>query len=208
MKTLTRNLMSAAVLLSGFTGAGLAQSLAQGDRDRLMSDMHATRKRFLDSIAGLSDKQWSFKPDDKVWSVAECAEHITLSEGFLFQNVTGRIMKTPAAPERKEEVKGKDELIMKGVRDRTAKFQAPEPIQPKTRQWPTIEAVSTEFRARRDKTIAYVQTTPDELRSHFFEHPAAKLLDGYQWMLLLSAHTDRHVSQIEEVKARPDFPKP
>ena len=31
-------------------------------------------------------------------------------------------------------------------------------------------------------------------------------MDGYQWLLLLSAHSGRHTEQIEEVKADPNFP--
>ena len=142
-----------------------------------------------------------------MWSVAECAEHITLSENFIFDLVTQKLMRTPAAPEKKELVKGKDEFIMKAIRDRSEKFQAPEPLKPATSQWPTVEAASKEFRARRDAHIAYVQTTGDDLRSHFLDHPAAKTADGYQWLILLSAHSDRHVAQILELKARPDFPK-
>jgi uncharacterized damage-inducible protein DinB len=200
MKTL---LFSLAVLASPC----LAETLTQGERDRLMSEMHATRKRFLDSIAGLSEKQWNFKPDEKTWSVAECAEHITLSENFIFDLVTQKLMQTPAAPEKKDLAKGKDEFMMTAIRDRSAKFQAPEPLKPSTRQWPTIDAVSKEFRARRDAHIAYVQTTQDDLRNHFLDHPVAKTADGYQWLIMVSAHSDRHVAQILELKARPDFPK-
>jgi hypothetical protein len=32
-------------------------------------------------------------------------------------------------------------------------------------------------------------------------------LDAYQWILLISAHSERHTKQIEEVKADPNFPK-
>ena len=195
------------LLFAAFLAPCFAETLTQGERDRLMSEMHATRKRFLDSIAGLSEKQWNFKPDDKTWSVAECAEHITLSENFIFDLVTQRLMKTPAAPEKKDLVKGKDEFMMTAIRDRSAKFQAPEPLKPATKQWPTIEGISKEFRTRRDAHIAYVQTTQDDLRSHFLDHPVAKTADGYQWLILVSSHSDRHVSQILEVKARPDFPK-
>jgi hypothetical protein len=32
-------------------------------------------------------------------------------------------------------------------------------------------------------------------------------LDAYQWMLFMAAHSKRHLAQIEEVKADPNFPK-
>jgi len=38
-------------------------------------------------------------------------------------------------------------------------------------------------------------------------YPHFGLLDGYPWLLLLSAHRARHSEQIEEVKADPNFPK-
>ena len=38
-----------------------AQTLTQHDREFAMSHLHATRKMFLDSIAGLTPEQWTFK---------------------------------------------------------------------------------------------------------------------------------------------------
>ena len=63
------------------------------------------------------------------------------------------------------------------------------------------------FKESRDKTIAYVDHTQDALRDHFFDHPAFGTMDGYQWILLISGHSNRHVLQINEVKADPNFPK-
>jgi hypothetical protein len=58
-----------------------------------------------------------------------------------------------------------------------------------------------------DWVLDYVRSGQDDLRHHVAQHPAGYTLDGYQWILLLSAHTQRHVAQIEEVKADPSFPK-
>ena len=83
-----------------------AAPLEQGERDRAMSHLHATRKAFLDSVAGLSEAQWNFKPAPERWSVAECAEHIAVSEDSLFDLIQ-KVMKSPAAPEKKEEEIGR-----------------------------------------------------------------------------------------------------
>ena len=53
----------------------------------------------------------------------------------------------------------------------------------------------------------YVHTTNDDLRDHFGPHPMLGTLDAYQWILLISAHSERHTKQIEEVKADPNFPR-
>lgn len=39
------------------------------------------------------------------------------------------------------------------------------------------------------------------------DRPLGKKLDGYQWVLFISAHSERHTKQINEVKADPGFPK-
>jgi hypothetical protein len=192
--------------LAALAVPALPQSLTKEERERAMSELHATRKLFLDSVAGLSDAQWRFKPAPEVWSAAECAEHIALSEDRLYELVTLKLMKSPAEPEKKAEVKGKDELILEKTIDRSQKFQAPEMLRP-THQWPAKEELIAHFKESRDRNIAYVEHTPDDLREHFVPHPAFKLLDGYQWVLLISAHSHRHTLQIEEVKANPNFPK-
>ncbi len=181
-------------------------SLSQHDRDYAVSQMHVTRKLFLDSVAGLTPEQWNFKPAPERWSIAECAEHIAISEDFISALVRDQIMKTPAAPEKRQEVKMTDEQIATMVADRSTKFKAPEPIVPKKR-WPDPADAVAHFKESRDRNIVYLNTTDDDLRNHFMPHPAAGMLDAYGWMLLMSGHTERHTLQLLEVKADPKYPK-
>jgi hypothetical protein len=194
------------LILTIATTAAFADPIDQRDRDMAVSHLHASRKAFLDSIAGLSEAQWNYKPDATTWSVAECAEHIAVSEDTLFQLVTEKIMKSPAMPGKKAEVKDKDEFVITALHDRSHKAQAPEFLRP-THRWPNEQVLAEHFKESRDRTIAYVRTTQDDLRSHFFEHPVLKLLDGYQWILLIAAHSERHTAQILEVKGLAGFPK-
>ncbi len=182
-----------------------AEPLTQGERDRALSELYASRKRFLDAIAELSDAQWKFKADPAKWSIAECAEHITVSEDFIFGVVT-KLMKSPADPSKREQTKGKDEAVLRLVVDRSQKFQAPEPIVPANR-WPDRQVLIDHFKQSRDKSLDYVRSTNDDLRDHFGPHPAMGMLDAYQWILLLSAHTQRHTAQIDEVKANAGYPR-
>ena len=62
------------------------------------------------------------------------------------------------------------------------------------------------FKESRAKTIAFLKTTQD-LRQHAVESPLGKKLDGYQWVLFIAAHSERHTKKINEVKADPSFPK-
>ncbi len=181
-------------------------TLTAQERDAAIKQFEATRDNFLKSIAGLSEKQWTFKPAPDRWSVAEVAEHITISESKLLGLVQQPLMSSPAAPEKRAQVKGKDELIEQRVPDRSHKAQAPEFLKP-TGRWPTEAELVKAFGTERAATIEYVRTTNDDLRDHFFDHPVFGPLDGYQWLLLISTHSARHTAQIEEVKADPNFPK-
>lgn len=193
-------------LLCLFPATALPETPIRGERDRAMSELHATRKQFLDAVSGLTAAQWNFKPSPAAWSVAETAEHIAVSEDFMFERVTKKVIASPAQPDKKAEVKGKDETVLTVIRDRGKKATAPEILAPK-RRWATPEEMVQHFRQSRDRTIAYVEQTTDDLRSHFAPHPAVGLLDAYQWLLLISAHSGRHIDQIDEVKAAPGFPK-
>jgi uncharacterized damage-inducible protein DinB len=180
-----------------------AASLTPSDRDRLISELTESRQHFLDAVAGLSPAQWNFKPDATTWSVEECAEHIALSEDLIF-GVIQKMMQAPTDPGKKSAAT--DELVLQGVVDRTHKFQAPEVLRP-THQWATTAELLDKFKESRARTISYVRDTQDDLRAHFADHPVLKTLDGYQWVLLLSAHSRRHTAQLIEVKANPNFPK-
>jgi hypothetical protein len=92
-----------------------------------------------------------------------------------------------------------------GVQDRSQKFTAPEPLVPSAKFANPADAARA-FTAARDKTIAYVKTTDDPLRAHVGKSPAGTL-DAYQFLILLSAHSERHNAQIQEVKANADYPK-
>lgn len=180
--------------------------LTQQEREKLTQNLEATRQAFLSSVKGLSDAQFRFKPAPDRWSIAEVAEHIVVAEERIYGMVTEKIAHTPTPPELLAQVQHDDARLSTMVTDRSHKIQAPEMLKP-TGRFPNLDSVVTAFGQVRDKTEAYEQTTQDDLRAHAMPHPVLKALDGYQWLLLVSAHCARHTAQIEEVKASPNFPR-
>ncbi len=180
------------------------QTLTQADRDRGVQYLEQTRDGVVTAVKGLSDAQMKFKPAPDRWSVAETLEHITVSEDFLFQNVTNNIMKAPAgAPDR--DTAKIDAFVLSAIPDRSHKAQAPEPLKP-TARWTPAETLD-HFLQSRAKTIAFLQSTQD-LRAHVVTSPPLNQpMDAYDWLLFISAHSERHTKQILEVKADPNFPK-
>ena len=84
---------------------------AADPRADLLAHMERTQKLFLDSIAGLSEAQWSWKPAPDRWSVGECAEHITRTEPML-RGLIAKMLSEPTDPAVLEKSHGKAETIL------------------------------------------------------------------------------------------------
>ena len=183
-----------------------AQTGAMSDTERayLVEQLEHSKTGVLESIAGLTPAQWTFKAAPDRWSVAQCAEHIVLAEGFIF-GASQKILTSPAVPRPEKSNAEVDHAIVAGVTDRSKKATAPEAIVP-TGSFATPQDAATAFIAARDKTIAYAKTTTDDLRVHVAPGPAGPM-DDYQFLLLLAAHSARHTAQIREVEASPAYPK-
>lgn len=188
------------------TSTAESSTLTKEERDRAVEYLKQTKKDFLAAIEGVSEAQWKFKAAPDRWSLAETAEHIAVTEETIWKLVSEKIMKSPATPEKAAEAKGKDEVILSKIPDRSRKAQAPEQLRP-TGRWATRPALVKDFEGMRAQEIAYLAETKEDLRNHFEEHPFLKTMDAYQWLIFNGAHCKRHTAQILEVKADPNFPK-
>lgn len=189
-----------AILFSTSAGAG---ETTKADREKLVAHLKRTEAAFLKSIENVSDAQWTWKSAPDRWSVAEASEHITKSEDMLRGMVEG-MMKAPAAPDVLAKTKGKDDQIVQTIPDRTKKFQAPEPLVPKG-SFANKAALIAAFKEARAKTLALANGSAD-LRSFAGGGLPMGEMDALQAALFLSAHTERHTKQIEEVKATTGYP--
>jgi hypothetical protein len=191
--------------LALFASASLsAQQLSKEDAKRAADHLKKTSAALIAATAGLSDAQLNFKAAPTRWSVAEVTEHLAASEDFLMGNIKDNVMKGPARTEQVN-LREIDDFVLTAIADRSNKVQAPEPLAPANR-FGSAAASLKHFKESRAKTLAFLADTKD-LRAHAVDSPLGKKLDGYQWLLFISAHTERHTKQIDEVKADPKFPK-
>jgi len=198
---LTRSIFSAFAIVTTLS----AGTPDDASRKVLLDHLRKSSSEFLDSVKGLTSEQWNYKAAADRWSIAECAEHIALSEDFLRGTVENKVLTAPATPERIAERKPVDEKVLKMITDRSFKAKAPEPLVP-SGKFAKPEAALQHFKDSRSKTVTLAKSR-DDLREHAAENPAFKELDAYQWLLFLSGHTLRHTAQIQEVKADAGFPK-
>lgn len=178
--------------------------LTPADRKYAARYLAQTQKTLLKEVKGLSDAQLAFRSAPDRWSIAECIEHIALTEAGLFQVVQGGLQQ-PAEPAKRAEIKVSNEEIIARLTNRTGKAQAPEFLKPTGRFGATAAALAA-FQQRREASIAYVRETEDDLRNHFAFHPVTGVIDCYQMLILTAAHQMRHTLQIQEILADPAFP--
>jgi uncharacterized damage-inducible protein DinB len=195
-------------LLVVLTSASLRMApgtLTPDERKFAIDYYEKTKARLLTDVKGLSANQLNWKADTSRWSVYQCTEHIALAEVLIWQWIQ-MTEHQAATPDKRSEVKHTTEDVIAMTTDRSHKFQAPEPLRPGT-QFASEQAAVDAFVRRRDSTIDYLRMTQDDLKDHYFVHPAFGTMDMYQALLFLAAHTARHTAQLEEVMATPGFPK-
>jgi hypothetical protein len=164
-----------------------------------------TKKEVTDVVKGLSEAQLKFKPAEDVWSVEECLKHIAVTEKMLWSMGEGAL-KQATTPEKRSEVKMTDEEVVKKIEDRSTKVKTMDPMKPENTSFKTAVEALESFKLDRDKLVEYVKGTEADLRNHIIPMPFGSI-DGYQFLLFIGAHSNRHMQQIQEVKANANFPK-
>ena len=196
-----------AILLTVCTAVAVkAQDVSQAEKDRALAYLESTKKGVVEATKGLSDAQWNFKAAPDRWSIAEAIEHLAAAEDMIRGMNQEQVMKSPAIPARDSaELQKIDAMVVAMVPDRSHKIQAPEPLKPTNRFGSPTDA-QKHFLESRATTEEYLKTATD-LRAHAIDSPMGVKLDGYEWILLIAAHSERHTKQMLEVKADPNFPK-
>lgn len=90
------------------------------------------------------------------------------------------------------------------IADRSKKVQTSEAFEPSGKYGSFKETVE-EFKSKRSAHIDFVKSTREDLRNRYQQLPFGTI-DAYQILLFMSAHTERHIGQMEEVMANEDFP--
>lgn len=169
-----------------------------------------TRNRVLEVTKGLTDAQWKFKPAPDRWSSAQNLEHMVIVQERVLGPVREQLSQAPPPPAGSDSRKI-DAIILEKIPDRSVKAKAPEFLEP-SGEW-SLGATLERLNRNYERLSDFVDSTPD-LREHVLESPPLRIvtngefttMDAYQWALTVVAHDERHVRQIEELKADPRYP--
>lgn len=179
-----------------------AGPLTAEERSQLLWQLEKSSKIVLASLENVSAEQWVYKPAPERWSIAECAEHIVTADQMMFTFGSQQLLKMAPPADAKTRP---DSAVLSSAVDRNLKVKTAEFLEPKGR-YADKAAMTEAFQKGRAKIVEFVKTTQDDLRAHGFQSPGG-YVDGYQFLLTLSAHGERHAQQIAEVKADAGYPK-
>jgi hypothetical protein len=193
------------LVFSGLAGTPTDDVLSKKERKFAAEHMKSTKAELQDAIKGLSAAQLDYKISADKWSVKECVYHIAISEKNLWAMLETS-MKAGPTPEKKKDLKVTDEQVVKMIEDRTTKVKTFAPFEPQNTPYKSLDEALNDFKTTRTAHIKYIKATSEDLRNHFVQMPFG-LLDCYQLCLLISSHTNRHMQQLNEVKAAAGFPK-
>ncbi len=188
--------------LLGFTNFNI--KLTDAERKMAVAELKETQDHLNSVVDGLSEEQLNFKSSPESWSVAECAEHLAISENAIGQMLQGALQ-APADPSKRDSVKMSDEKVLAIITNRDQKVKTQEAFEP-TGKFGSHEETLKAFNTKREEHTEYMKNTEDDLRNHYGQLPFGTI-DGLQIVLFMSGHTERHVKQMEEVIEHEDFPE-
>lgn len=180
-----------------------AQELSKDDRSKMLNHLKQTQNELFATVKGLTTEQLNFRSSEDSWSIAECVEHIAISEKNIFGLVEAALQTEPDVS-RRSEVQMSDEQVLGIITSREQKVKTRPEFEPEERFGDYAGSLKT-FKERRKENLTFVKRTEEDLRNRYCTLPFGTI-DACQAMLFLSGHVQRHTDQIKEIMESDQFP--
>ena len=177
-----------------------AGPLTDPDRQRLLAHLEMTEAWLASELNGLSEAQLSFRMTPDSWSVRDVVEHLAIAEPQYWASFKESLAK-PVQPDFKAQATDVT-MLWYGI-DRTQRTTTGEARVPRD-QFPDLKTSHASFKKLRGEMMKTAKDTQEDLRARQYLTASQDL---YQWFLMISTHSQRHIMQIREVKAHKEFPK-
>lgn len=176
-----------------------AAPMKKYEREHVVAHLEMTESWLADEVSGLTAEQLHFRSAPGKWTILDVLEHLTLAEPMYWTAYMKSMKEPPAAPKRP--VSDAD-VLWYGI-DRTERQKTQKIEEPVGKVKDAEEGLAS-FRKLRAAMLDYARTTDDDLRGHLFTDWG---VDGWQGIVEISTHAQRHILQIREIKAQPGYPK-
>jgi hypothetical protein len=184
------------------------------------------RRELSARLENLSEAQQTFRPTAGAWSIAEIIDHLSITEQNMVQLIGMLITKSEgAATAGAEAGDGKDgggdvggsgdaptaapafqpfslDNYLEQVRE--VKLTAPERVRPGGKLT-LAEALANLQRTRDAIEAMRPRIEAANLNAATYPHPAFGEFNAAQWLAFIGHHESRHLRQIENLMAAPEF---
>lgn len=174
--------------------------LTTQERARLVSHLEMTEQWIADEVKSLSDKQLKWRASDESWSVLDVIEHLAVAEPQYWAQFQDS-MKKPVTDFKAPRTLDAD-MLWYGI-DRTRRNKTGEARTAKGR-YTDLATPLGEFRKLRAQMLDTAKNSQEDMRGRRFLDSGQ---DCYQWFVMITSHSMRHILQIREIKQSPNFPK-
>ncbi|MEN8788972.1 MAG: DinB family protein [Flavobacteriaceae bacterium] len=178
--------------------------LTDEEREKAVNKLSSTHEFMINTLDGLSEEQLAYKSTPESWSIAECVEHLTISENAFSDMLKATLAAAPDEAMRAAATM-EDDQIYTMISSREKKVKTSEAFEP-SGKFGSYQATLDALTAKRIEHIKYLKTTDDDFRNHFKEMPFGTI-DAYQMVLFMAGHTERHVKQMVEIMEDEGFPE-
>lgn len=175
-----------------------ASPLTPGDRQRVLAHFEMTEAWLVSELAGLSEAQLTFKMTPESWSIKDVVEHLAIAEPQYWTQVQESLQQPPGYKSETTDAA----ILWYGI-DRTNRSTTGEARVPKG-QFSTVQDSLAAVRKLRNTMTAFARDTQEDLRGRQLK---GGNMDVYQWLLMISTHSQRHIMQIREIKAHGSYPR-
>jgi hypothetical protein len=172
--------------------------MTKGERQRLVAHIEMTNSWLKQELAGLSPGQLRFKTSPDAWSIAEVVQHLAIAEPQYWKQLQDGLGNSRA------EDKGQatdEQMLWYGI-DRTNRQKTGEARVPHA-QFKGAEDAFASWAKLRVEMTEFARTSDASLREHDL---GPKTVDCYQWFVMISSHSMRHILQIQEIKRASGYP--
>ena len=193
-----RHFLHALVLSTALVSTVEAEPLTDVDRQRVLAHYAMTDAWLASEVAGLTAAQQAWRSGPEAWSITDVVEHLAVAEAQYWTELQASLTQ----PLGQKSTVGDDRILWYGI-DRTRRDRTGEARVPTGRYKTTAEALGV-FDKQRAAMRTFATTTQEDLRGRLLKDSP---MDVYQWLLMISTHSQRHILQIREIKAAAGYPK-
>jgi hypothetical protein len=191
------------LVITGLAGTLKDSTLSNKERKSLTTSFKDSKTAILTSVKGLTRAQLDFRNSSHM-SIRESFRNLVRTEKILWSTLE-TTMQAPATPEKRSLLHLQDHQLVQAAAANDLNRYRPVSFNDISATTGTLAVSMDQFKTLRTQHLKYIRTTTEDLRNHLIELRSG-WVDCYQFILIIGAHSDRYLQEVEIIRNDPAFP--